>query len=317
MKILVTGCTGYIGAALLKTLSEGGEFCAIGASRQIVQTRENDIFSVGEMDDTADWKNVLNGVDVVIHAAGVAHRLRDRTNDLKEDYRRINVEGTLNLANQAVRCGVKRLIYISSIGVNGLNSPFGKSFSEIDEPSPQNEYSLSKLQAEKELLQLSSATGLEVVIIRPPLVYGYKAPGNFDKLKNALRSRWLLPLKSVNNSRSFIALDNLVDFILACVRHEAAANQIFLVSDGVDISTPELISSIAEAMKVRARLISFPIILLKISTKLLGRSDAFNGLCGNLQINISKANKLLGWTPPLSFKDGIRRAVNFTLSDND
>ena len=309
MKILVTGCTGYIGVALLKALSRREEFYAVGAARQMSPTAGNDIFSVGEMDCNVDWTNALYKVDVVIHAAGIAHRLRVGVNDPRENYRRINVEGTLNLAKQAAKLGVKRLIYISSIGVNGVNTASGKSFCELDEPHPNNQYSHSKLQAEQGLLQISNLTGLEVVIIRPPLVYGFNAPGNFGVLMNALRSGWLLPLGSIKNKRSFIALDNLIDFILTCICHEAAANEIFLISDGFDISTPDLIRAIAKEMGVTAKLIPFPIIFLKISAKLLGRIDSYYGLFGNLQIDISKANNLLGWTPPLTLNEGIRRAT--------
>jgi nucleoside-diphosphate-sugar epimerase len=205
--------------------------------------------------------------------------------------------------------GVRRFVFLSSVGVNGSSTAPGSSFSEVDQPNPHNAYALSKWEAEQGLLRIAAETGMEVVIIRPPLVCGPGAPGNYGSLMRAVQRGWPLPLGAVHNQRSLVALDNLVDFIITCITHPQAANQTFLVSDGQDLSTTELVRGMAQAVGVSARLLPVPVWALQAGATLLGKGDAVHRLCGNLQVDISKARSLLGWLPPVSVEDGLRRAM--------
>jgi nucleoside-diphosphate-sugar epimerase len=205
--------------------------------------------------------------------------------------------------------GVRRFIYISTIGVNGVQTNPGTPFSEADLPNPNNAYATSKLDAELGLQLLAESTGLEVVIIRAPLVYGPNAKGKFKLLVGAVKSGWPLPFGSIQNKRSLVSLGNLVDFIVTCANSPAAANQVFLVSDGHDVSISELVKGLASAAGVRARQIPVPKSILQLVGFVFGQSMAVQGLCGDLQINMSKARDLLGWSPPISFEDGLRRAI--------
>jgi nucleoside-diphosphate-sugar epimerase len=229
-------------------------------------------------------------------------------NDPLSEFRKVNLQGTLNLARGAVKAGVKRLVFISSIGVNGAETS-GNPFMAVDEPAPHSPYALSKHEAEIALRKLASETGLELVIIRPPLVYGPDAPGNFGTLMRAVKHGWPLPLGAVHNQRSLISLDNLVDFIITCTHHPNAANQTFLISDGHDLTTTELIQMMAMSAGVSSRLLPVPVSLLKVGAAFLGKSVQLQSLCGNLQVDISKARNLLGWVPPVSVNEGLRRAM--------
>ncbi len=227
------------------------------------------------------------------------------TDPLRE-FRRVNVEGTLNLARQAAACGVRRFIFVSSVKVNGESTEAAHPFTAQQAPAPLDPYGISKMEAEQGLCQIAAETGMEVVIIRPPLVYGPGVKANFSALMRAVQRGLPLPLALVRNQRSLIALDNLVDFIITCATHPKAANQTFLVSDGQDLSTPELIRKIALAADVPARLLPVPVWALQAGARLLGKGDAMQRLCGNLQVDISKARELLGWVPPVSVEDGLR-----------
>ncbi len=256
-----------------------------------------------------DWSVALSGVNVVVHLAGRAHIIRETTKNQLTAFRSVNVDATLNLALQAVKMGCKRFIFISSIGVNGSNTNNRKPFTEIDKAEPHNAYSLSKWEAEQGLMKIADSTGLQVVIIRPPLVYGNNAPGNFGTLTRAVRRGLPLPLNAVHNQRSFVALDNLVDFIITCISHPLAANQVFLVSDSQDISTTELLRGMVQAAGVQNRLLSVPLWALNAGASLIGKGDVVQRLCGNLQVDISKARGLLGWAPLVSVEEGLRRAM--------
>jgi nucleoside-diphosphate-sugar epimerase len=201
------------------------------------------------------------------------------------------------------------LVFISSVKVNGEHTEFGHAFSETDAPNPQDAYGLSKYEAEQGLRQMAAETGMELVIIRPPLVYGPGVKANFAALMRAVQRGWPLPLGAIHNQRSLVALDNLVDFIITCITHPQAANQTFLVSDGQDLSTTELVRGMARAAGVPARLLPVPAWLLQAGAGLLGKGDAVQRLCGNLQVDISKARQLLGWVPPVSVEDGLRWAM--------
>jgi len=266
-------------------------------------------FVVGKIDCTTGWFKALQSTEAVIHLAARVHVMRESAREPLAEFRRVNTEGTLHLARQAAEVGVRRFIFLSTIGVNGNSTLRGKVFAPTDTPSPHDPYSLSKYEAEIGLRSIAQSTGMEVVIIRPTLVYGANAPGNFGKLTRLVAKSFPLPLGSINNLRSFVGIDNLVDFIVTCLEHPAAANETFMVSDGEDLSTPDLIRRMARAMNRPARLLPVPVWALKAGALLLGKGDAVQRLCGNLQVDISKSRTLLGWNPPISVDEGLRLAV--------
>ncbi len=288
MKLLITGASGFIGSRLCETLRQQGH-TVVAAPR------------------TGDAP--LFGVDAVVHLAARVHVMHDTAADPLALFRAVNVDATLELAHQGAACGVKRFVFISSVKVNGEVTQPGRPFTEADAPNPQDAYGLSKFEAEQGLRALAKTTGLEVVIIRPPLVYGPGVKANFDALMRAVQRGWPLPLGAVHNQRSLVALDNLVDFIGVCSVHPKAANQTFLVSDGHDISTTELVRGLARAEGVSPRLLPLPVWTLEALAAMLGKRKAVQRLCGNLQVDISKARDQLGWVPPLSVEEGLKRAV--------
>ena len=308
--ILVTGATGFVGSALVARLAREGV-----ETRACV--RRNDAFmpdgvhtvQLGDLTANTDWSCALTGVGVIVHAAARVHVMDDTATDPLTEFRRINVQGTLNLARQAVAAGVLRFVFISSIKVNGEATELGSPFSADDMPAPLDPYGVSKMEAEQGLREIASQSGMEVVIIRPPLVYGPGVKANFSALMRAVQRGWPLPLGAVHNRRSLVALDNLVDFIVTCLSHPQAANQTFLVSDGHDLSTTELVRGLARPAGVTARLVPMPVWALRAGAALLGKGDAVQRLCGNLQVDISKARSLLGWVPPVSVDEGLLRAV--------
>lgn len=269
----------------------------------------NESVVVGDLQESTDWRVALADVRVVVHLAARVHVMQDNVPDPLAEFRRINVAGTLNLARQAVQAGVRRFVFVSSIKVNGEETLPGHSFTADDTPAPSDHYGISKLEAEQGLKEIASQTGMELVIIRPPLVYGPGVRANFHMLLRAVARGVPLPLGGLNNKRSLVALDNLVNFIMTCITHPDAANQTFLVSDGEDLSTTELICRIANALGKPARLISIPLWMLKVGSMLLNKRDSLQRLSGNLQVDISKARDLLGWKPPLSVDEGLKRTV--------
>ena len=310
-RVLVTGATGFVGRELTSRLVALGHVHVQGLTRldPVKPVKGVQYFAGGDIVFQNQWQPPLNGVHTLVHTAARAHVLDECADDPLTEFRRVNVYGSLRIAEQAVAMGVRRFIFISSIGVNGVQSMPNHPFSEADEPAPHNAYAVSKWEAEQGLLRISGETGLEVVIIRPPLVYGPRAPGNFGSLMRAVQRSWPLPLGAVHNQRSLVALDNLVDFIITCTTHPQAANQTFLVSDGQDLSTTELIRGMAMAAGISARLLPVPVWALQAGARLLGKGDAVQRLCGNLQVDISKARSLLGWVPPVSVSEGLRRAM--------
>ncbi len=262
---------------------------------------------VGEIGLETHWGLALTGIDVVVHLAARAHVTKESYSNPLAEFRSINTDGTLALARQAAEAGVKRFVFISSIGVNGNHNT--RPFTEQDPPQPAEPYAISKLEAEQGLQELASETDMDIVIIRPPLVYGPNAPGNFGSLVRWVNKSIPLPLGAIHNQRSLVALDNLVDFIITCIDHPAAANQTFLVADGEDLSTTELLRRVGQAMGKPARLIPVPMGILKLGATVLGKKAMAQRLCGNLQVDISKAREVLGWTPPVNVKEGLRRAV--------
>ena len=311
-RVLVTGANGFVGRAAWKQLQRKSGLLAVGTVRRTDASgvdAQGGPVAMGDLSAPTDWSAVLARVDVVVHAAARVHVMHDTTANPLAEFRRVNVEGTLRLAHQAAGARVKRFVFISSVGVNGLKTPEGSPFVETATPRPHNAYAVSKWEAEQGLLRIADETGLEVVIIRPPLVYGLGAPGNFAALLRAVQRGWPLPLGAVHNRRSLLALDNLVDFIVTCMSHPAAANQTFLVSDGHDLSTAELIRGLERAAGLSARTLPVPVWILKGAAGLLGKKEAMQRLCGNLQVDISKARNLLEWAPPISVEEGLRRAI--------
>lgn len=311
-QVAVSGATGFVGRALVARLA------AMEGTNVLALTRQNptnlmpgvQYVEAGDLASEKQWQSGLTGVHTLVHTAGRAHILNDRVSDPLAAFRLVNTEGTLRLAERAASMGVQRFVFVSSIGVNGMQTGFGKAFSEADEPCAHNAYALSKWEAEQGLSRIADETGLEVVIIRPPLVYGPSAPGNFGSLMRAVQRGWPLPLGAIHNQRSLVGLDNLLDFILTCIVHPQAADQTFLVSDGYDLSTTELVRGIAHAAGVPARLVPVPVWGLQAGATLMGKRDAVQRICGNLQVDISKARSLLGWTPPVTVEEGLRRVIS-------
>jgi nucleoside-diphosphate-sugar epimerase len=261
---------------------------------------------LGAIDGFTDWSAALCEVNVVIHLAARVHMMNDTSVDPLAEFRKVNVAGTLNLAQQAAKAGAKRFIFISSVKVNGEHTELGKPFTEVAAANPQDAYAISKFEAEQGLLQIAQQTGMEVVIIRPPLVYGAGVKANFASMMRVVKRGIPLPLGAIYNKRSFVYVENLVSLILCCIDHSAAANQTFLVSDGQDISTTELLRGCADALGVKARLLPIPQRLIEILAVIIGKREVAQRLCGNLQVDISKARTLLDWTPPISLADGLK-----------
>jgi len=303
--VALSGATGFVGRALCAELLKQN---LPATELEIVRVATENI-AIGCVPTGADGAAVLGNGTVLIHLAARVHVMQDTESDPLAVFRAVNVQTTLNLARQAAAAGVKRFVFISSIGVNGCQTATGKPFAEAGQSKPYNFYALSKWEAEEGLSRIASETEMELVIIRPPLVYGHNAPGNFGSLMRAVRRGWPLPLGAVHNQRSLVALDNLVDFIITCITHPLAANQTFLVSDGQDLSTTELVRGMAQAAGLPARLLPVPVWALQAGASFLGKGDAVQRLCGNLQGDISKARSLLGWVPPVSVQEGLRRAM--------
>ena len=307
-KILLTGASGFIGGRLLDVLSNAPGLLVTCVLRGHRPDFGRFKVVVNNLDGESDWSPAVEDGQVVIHAAARAHVLRDSSTDPLTEFRKVNVEGTLNLARQAAEAGARRFVFISSIGVNGVGN--SAPFREGDVPNPEEPYALSKWEAEQGLWEVQKATGMEVVIIRPPLVYGPTAPGNFGSLVKWVGKGLPLPLGAINNSRTLVALDNLVDLIVTVIDHPAAANQVFLAGDGEDISTSELLRGVGSAMGKPARLIPVPAGLLMLGASLMGKRSVAQRVLGSLQVDISKAHNVLGWTPPLSVEEGLRRCFD-------
>ena len=310
-RLMVTGSNGFVGAYLAQELLRRGVyFCGVSRTFKSDSDFNASSLRVPSIDGETDWRNAwASGVAVVVHLAARVHFLNDSASNVLEQYRKINVQGTLHLARQAANNGVRRFVFVSSVKVNGESTVAGDFFRECDEPAPQDPYGISKMEAEQGLRLLASETGMEVVIIRPPLVYGPGVKANFAALMRAVQRGIPLPLGAVHNQRSLVALDNLVDFIITCTTHPAAANQTFLISDGQDMSTADLVRGMARVSGVPARLLPVPVPILRFAACMFGKTDAIDRLCGNLQIDSSKARNLLGWVPHMSVEEGLRRVL--------
>lgn len=304
--ILVTGASGFLGSAVVVALLQY-DYSVVGSVRSFAGGCHWGLVETGSITAATDWSEALTGKFAVIHCAARVHVMDDSEDDPLTVFRDVNVKGTLNLARQAVAAGVKRFIFISSIKVNGEQTAVGQPFSSQDTPSPEDFYGISKHEAEQGLRELAAETGMEVVIIRPPLVYGPGVKGNFASMVKLVGKGLPMPLGAIHNKRSFVALDNLVDLIITCIDHPGAANETFLVSDGEDLSTTLLLRGVAEAMGKPSRLISVPASVLQFGATLLGKKAVAQRLLGSLQVDISHTQKCLNWAPPLTVKQGFQR----------
>ena len=311
VKFLVTGANGFVGKPLCAELLRQGQSvrAALRSANSPVENVE--MAAVGSIDGKTDWTEALRGVGVVIHLAARVHVMRETAGDPLAEFLEVNLHGTVNLAQQATRAGVKRLVYVSSIKVNGEQTGATQSFTELDEANPQDPYAISKWQAEQALQRIAQETGLEVVIVRPPLVYGPGVKGNFMNLLAAIERGIPLPLAGANNARSLLYVGNLVDALITCATHPAAAGQTYLVSDGEDVSTAMLVGKIAKALGRNNRSFYFPPTLLRTVATLLGRAEQVDRLFGSLRISSEKIRSELAWTAPYTLEQGLRATADW------
>lgn len=308
--ILVTGGSGFVGSALLKRLlKDGFEARASARSSLPAELKGAQYHPIRDITAATDWSAILNGVHAVVHCAARVHVMQDEATDPLQAYREVNVNGTLNLARQAAQAGVRRFVFVSSVKVNGEATKPGQPFTADDVPAPLDPYGVSKLEAEQGLRNIEAQTGMEVVIVRPPLVYGPGVKANFASMMRWVVRGIPLPLGAVQNVRSMVALDNLLDLLVTCLTHPAAAGQTFFVSDGEDVSTTELLRRTAQAMGKKAFLLPVPAFVLELGASLLGKRAVAQRLCGSLQMDIEKTRRLLGWSPPLTLDQGLKKAV--------
>lgn len=309
MNVLVSGANGFIGRALCPYLSSIGNLVVPAVRRQCGMEGEYVV------DDKLSWMQALKGCSSVVHLAARTHVMRDLELDPVHAFRDVNVNFTLELANLAIEAGVRRFVFMSTIKVNGDETAPGCSFKPDDQPVPKDPYAISKWEAEQGLRKIAEKTGLEVVVIRPPLIYGPGAKGNYASLIKWVNKGVPLPLGAVHNRRSMIALDNLVSFTALCADIDAspnAKNQVFLVSDGEDLSTTELLHKVAKAYGRSSRLLSVPSGLMRFAANLLGKSSFTDRLLGSLTIDDSKARKMLGWRPQVTMDEQLRKMANVT-----
>lgn len=311
MNILTTGANGFVGQALchqlVHTLQPNLIFAAVRSGQsQVNLSHPIQTVAIASLNDLNQRLDILAQVDCIIHLAARVHQMKDTAADPLAAFRAINTEATLNLARQAAQHGVKRFIYLSSIKVNGEKTTPGRPFTADDTPAPQDPYGISKAEAEIQLRQLAAETGLEVVIIRPPLVYGPGVKANFLSMMRWLDKGFPLPLGAIHNRRSLVALPNLVDLIITCLTHPAAANQTFLVSDNEDLSTTDLLRRMSNALGKTAWLLPIPVQWLEFTASLLGKKAVAQRLCSSLQLDIHKTQTLLNWTPPISVDEALQ-----------
>jgi len=307
-KISITGANGFIGNFICKYLASRGKIVH-GISRSKIKSSKNENIKysiVGEINSNTNWKKLLIDCECVIHCAGKVH---DSNKNELADYQSVNIDGTYQLALQASKLGVRRLIFLSSIKVNGENTSLGSPFSFNHDAKPKDSYGLSKYMAEKKLWEISAKSNLEVVIIRLPLVYGYGAKGNLFRLMKLINYGFPLPFKLIKNKRSLIGIDNLADVLFHCINHAEASGKTFLISDGVDLSTCQLIKYMATYMRIPVRFFPLPISILKIIGFIFGKSNEINKLIDSLQVDSHHARKILNWIPPVSVEEGIKRMV--------
>jgi nucleoside-diphosphate-sugar epimerase len=322
MNILITGATGFVGTTLCQQLvSSPHQHLHFDNIYGVMRSKPNPSkpqlpssiqpVVVSSLDELAKSKELLSQIDCIVHLAARVHQMKDCAADPLAAFRAVNTYATRDLAKAATQCGVRRFIYLSSIKVYGEGNTRATPYTEADSPSPQDPYGCSKWEAEVSLRQISNETGLEVIILRPPLVYGPRVKANFHQLLHLVKSGISLPLQQIQNARSLIFVDNLADSILTCISHPAAANQTFLVSDGEDVSTPELIRRIAQALNCCDRLFPIPPIWLRLLGQLTGKSAAIDRLLGSFTIDSQLIRQTLGWIPPYTLNQGLQATADW------
>ena len=314
-KLMITGASGFVGRSLVKLLLQNGwsVSCPVRSAHQDLFTGV-DTHLIEDINPSTDWRDSLLGCYAVIHLAARVHAIPDKHPDSLAEYRLVNVKSTLNLARQAANLNVRRFIFVSSVKVNGELTVNDMSFRADDIPKPLDPYAISKYEAESELLALSEETGMEVVIIRPPLVYGFGVKANFLSMIKLLDKGIPLPFGNVSNKRSFVFVNNLVDLLERVIDHPKAAGQVFLVSDDHDVSTTTLLRSMSRALGKKEKLIPVPMFVLKTIFYLIGKAGISQRLLGSLRLDISKTKELLNWNPPITFEEGISRTAKSFLS---
>jgi UDP-4-keto-D-QuiNAc 4-reductase len=316
-KILVTGATGFIGGAIARKLNlDGRHELMLALRRSPMEEIPSPFNVVGELGPHNQWQSSLAGCQAVIHCSALNHSSNSRDDSL-DCFRRANVQGTLNLARQAIDAGVRRFIFLSSIKVNGTTTRVDQAFSPDDEPSPMDSYGISKLEAEIGLLKIGREYGLEVTILRLPLVYGAGVKANFLTMMRWINLGFPLPFGTVRNKRTLLYCGNLVDLIEVCLTHPAAANQVFTAGDGEDLSTTELLRNLGIALAKPARLFHVPTVIMKRVAKTLGKADMASRLLDSLRVDVGKAKALLGWQPPISINEGLMDTAREFLRHTD
>jgi nucleoside-diphosphate-sugar epimerase len=313
-RVLVTGATGFVGQTLCETLARSDNVvrAALRNDRSI-PPGVSEKAVVGDIAATTDWRAALRGVDVVIHIAARAHILHDSSAN-SDLYMETNVRGTERLAHASALAGIRRFVFLSSVKVNGEETT-DHAYTADDEPHPQDDYGKSKRLAEEHVREVAARTGMKAVIVRSPLVYGPGVRANFLRLLHWVDNEWPLPLAAIENTRSLVSIWNLCDLLVRLIEHPLAPGRTWLVSDGEDLSTPELIQRIANAMRRRARLVPVPLAVLRLIGGLTGRGAEIARLCGSLAVNIDETCRELGWSPPMKVDEALARTVTWYLSD--
>lgn len=312
MKVLVTGASGFVGKHLCVAL-KSAQIDVIAARRDNSKLRDDSVARVGDIDAETDWSAALEGVDVVVHLAARVHIMSETANSPLAEFRKVNVLGTQRLGRCAAEAGVRRFIYISTIKVLGERTE-NRPFLHTDTAKPCDPYALSKLEAEQALMRIEENSGLDLVILRPPLIYGPGVGGNFLRILNLIYRGIPLPFGLIRNARSMLAVSNFCDVIKICLDHPDATGETFLIADGSDTSTPNLFRMIGDRMGKSARLVPFPKRLLKLVGKLFRRSSEIDRLCGSLQVDIEHTKRILNWSPRTSLEEGVHSVVDWYLA---
>ncbi|MFT0867460.1 UDP-glucose 4-epimerase family protein [Pseudomonas sp. CAM1A] len=317
MRVLLTGGSGFVGKAVMERMSASGKFEVIAALRRPMESLPAAVSAhlYDDLSHASAWPQEERAVEAVVHCASRVHVMNEVATDPLAEFRKVNVQATLAFARRAANAGVRRFIFISSIKVNGEATQPGAPYRPDDVSVPSDPYGISKQEAEQQLRQLGEETGMEIVIIRPVLVYGPGVKANFLNMMRWLDKGIPLPFGSIHNKRSLVALDNLVDLIQLCCTHPAAANRTFMVSDGHDVSTTELLRQMGEALGKSARLLPVPATLIDWVAASLGKRSLSQRLCGSLQVDISETQRTLGWVPPVDFQTALKAAAKHYLEN--